>query len=96
VGRVYPPAAASRALDARVQLDCVADGAGRLESCAVASEEPAGSGFGAAALKLRTIYAMRPLLADGRSVAGGRVRVEVTFGYAELHRLGFVSPARND
>ena len=92
VGRVYPAAAGRKRLNGEAELDCTANGGGRLASCRVASETPGGYGFGAAALQLRSIYVMRPLLPDGRSVGGGHVRIRVSFRYAELRRLGLVRP----
>ena len=90
VARVYPAPALAARQGGLARLACVADAAGLLRDCYVAGEDPAGYGFGEAALRLQSIYAMRPMLPDGRSVTGGRLRIPIQFPYAELERLGFL------
>lgn len=76
--RAYPRAAQSRGREGRVVLDCVVDAAGLL-TCSVSNESPRGEGFGEAALELVPLFRMQPTLPDGRSVAGARVRLPMTF-----------------
>jgi protein TonB len=58
-------------------LDCVFSGAGALTDCAVASEQPAGLGFGRAALKAAPMFQADHLNTAGWPVAGYHVRVPV-------------------
>lgn len=60
-------------------LDCGVEAGGRLAGCRVASETPAGMGFGQAALKLAPSFAMKAWTSDGRPVDGARVRLPVRF-----------------
>jgi hypothetical protein len=52
---------------------------GGLAGCVVASEDLAGAGFGAAALKLAPIFRMRSAGRDGRPVQGAQVTVPIEF-----------------
>ena len=52
---------------------------GGLAGCVVASEDPPGVGFGAAALKLAPIFRMRSVGRDGRPVQGAQVTVPIEF-----------------
>ncbi|MET0336922.1 MAG: hypothetical protein ABW063_04085, partial [Caulobacter sp.] len=52
---------------------------GLLEQCKVASEEPAGLGFGAAALALSSAFEMQPKLENGKPIKGA-VRIPIVFG----------------
>jgi periplasmic protein TonB len=45
----------------------------------VASESPTGQAFGAAALRIATLYKMKPMLLDGNPVAFGRVALPINF-----------------
>ncbi len=53
----------------QARLHCIITLAGQLTGCAVTSEEPAGSGFGAAALNLAPLYRLTPETIDGTPVA---------------------------
>ena len=57
---VWPGTAYTAGLDGRVKLRCKIDVHGLAEWCEVASESPAGKGFGAAALELRPTFKLTP------------------------------------
>jgi TonB family protein len=61
------------------KINCVVSTRGLLEKCAVDSEEPAGHGFGAAALAMSSIFLMRPMTVAGLPVGGASVRVGINF-----------------
>ncbi|MEZ5972967.1 MAG: TonB family protein [Hyphomonadaceae bacterium] len=75
--RYYPRDAFMRGIAGEVVLDCDVDVDGRL-SCAVASETPAGQGFGDAALRIASAHVMRPAMLNGTPVRG-RYRMVVPF-----------------
>jgi protein TonB len=79
LARHYPRRALEQELSGRAQIACSVTAAGRLQSCVVVSETPAGRGFGDAALKLSRAFQMRPQTEDGRPVEGGRVNIPITF-----------------
>ena len=60
-------------------IRCRVTARGELTACRVASEDPPGAGFGAAALKLAPIFRMRALGRDGRPVQGAQVTVPIEF-----------------
>ena len=67
----YPAGAQVRSGSAK--LDCAIMASGYLGPCAVVSESPEGRGFGAAAMSLARIFAMRPIGPDGQPVAGKHI-----------------------
>jgi protein TonB len=77
--RHYPPAAAQAAVGGRVVLGCTADAYGGMTDCVVASETPAGLGFGQAALQLAPEFRLAPRMSDGSPVAGIKVRLPIVF-----------------
>lgn len=79
VDKAFPQAALDKGLGGKVVLSCGVLDTGRLESCAVKSETPPGEGFGEAALSLAPSFRMKPTTEDGKSVAGGRVRIPIAF-----------------
>jgi TonB family protein len=81
--RAYPTQAEWNAVAGRAVLDCVFTAAGRLADCSVASEEPAGGRFGAAALKLAP-YFRAVAVPAGASLEHRPISVPVTFE-ARLH-----------
>lgn len=60
-------------------LDCVAAEGGRLVGCKVAKEEPAGQGFGQAALSVVGFERIKPTDETGAAVAGRPVRTSFEF-----------------
>jgi protein TonB len=74
----YPAAAFERRIEGRVRLNCVIAGDGSL-TCSVGAEEPAGFGFGAAALQLSRSFRAAPLTNTGAASAGRRVRLPIQF-----------------
>jgi protein TonB len=75
--RFYPRRAFLTGVEGRVELACYVEIDGRLD-CDVASETPAGHGFGEAALALARAHVMRPALRDGEPVRA-RYRMIVPF-----------------
>jgi protein TonB len=57
---VYPKAAAEKRLEGRATLKCGVNADGFLKDCASIAEEPAGQGFGAAALAIAPKFQMSP------------------------------------
>ena len=63
----------------KVALDCVAGDGGKLVDCKVAKEDPAGQGFGAAALSVVGYERIKPKDDAGASVVGRPVRTYIQF-----------------
>src|SRR5690349_7592307 len=64
----YPVAAMRKGVGGKAVVRCTASTAGTLSGCRVEQEDPAGLGFGQAALMLAPSYLVRPPLVDGRPV----------------------------
>ncbi len=60
-------------------VECRVNVAGLLERCAVSSEQPAGVGFGGAALLLASAFRMKPGTRDGKPVPS-KVKIPINFG----------------
>lgn len=75
---IYPPHAWNHHLSGWATMNCAVDGDGRLKDCRIKSEDPAGQGFAAAALKLAPKYRVAPAH-PGETIAGGRIEVPVQF-----------------
>ena len=78
IADLYPQRALREGMGGRVQLDCTVQPSLSV-SCTIASESPAGEGFGRAALSASDSYRARPTLSDGTSAVGARARIAVAF-----------------
>ena len=75
----YPPEARAHGQSGEATIQCRVTAKGTLTGCKVLTEKPTGMGFGAAALALSPKFRMNPKDLNGQSVAGGTVRVPITF-----------------
>ena len=76
---VWPAEARARGVDGRAVISCEVSAEGTLRRCVVAAETPPGSGYGFAALALAPQFLMSPRTVNGAPVAGGTVRIPITF-----------------
>lgn len=76
----YPDAAKRAGVaTGRAVLLCDIAAGGRLSGCSTQSEEPAGLGFGDAALALSGGFLLRPWTVEGLPVVGGKVKVPIRY-----------------
>ncbi|HYD71488.1 MAG TPA: hypothetical protein VEF55_00010 [Candidatus Binatia bacterium] len=78
ISELYPSRALREGVGGRVELSCNVRSNQSL-SCSVASESPAGLGFGQAALNASNSYRASPALSDGSSSTGSQARIVVQF-----------------
>lgn len=78
ISELYPDRAGRDGVGGRVELDCSVRSDLGL-ACSVASESPAGLGFGRAALNASSSYRARGALSDGADAIGARTRIVVQF-----------------
>lgn len=78
ISDAYPQRALREGVGGRVVLDCVVQPSLDV-NCTVASETPAGEGFGRAALSAAGAYRASPTLSNGQSAVGARTRISVAF-----------------
>jgi TonB family protein len=81
---VWPSKAYQTRLDGRVRLRCEIDPHGLAEWCDVASESPAGQGFGAAALALRSTFKLAPAMGPDGAQASMKT-IDITFQAPHSH-----------
>jgi TonB family protein len=73
-GDFYPDRALARNKQGRVLVRCSVNAAGRLVSCGVLEEEPAGWGFGNASRRLaEQKFVVRPQTVNGQPTDGGTI-----------------------
>lgn len=77
--RAYPRRAATDGTSGRVVLNCRLTAGGEVTGCSVASETPAGEGFGRAALSLSRYFRLSPRTVDGQAIEGARVSIPLNF-----------------
>ncbi len=87
LSKYYPERAKTENMSGKVTIACMVTAEGLLTDCTTVTEQPAGYGFGAAALALSSFFLMKPKRIDGQPVAGGKIRVPVIFAPPE-DRLG--------
>jgi protein TonB len=78
IEELYPQRALRSGVGGRVVLDCQVQ-SNLSVSCSVASETPAGEGFGRAALSVSSSYRARATLSDGSSAVGSSTRIAINF-----------------
>jgi TonB family protein len=81
---LFPSGATSTGV---VVIQCEVTSDGHATGCVVLAENPAGQGFGAAALKIAPRFQMKPETLDGKPVGGGVFQVQIHFGYPGLFPL---------
>jgi hypothetical protein len=64
---------------ARVVMTCSVMADGKVDGCAVESEDPASLGYGAAALSLTNYFRLAVWTEEGLPTVGGRVRIPLRF-----------------
>ncbi|NEX94029.1 TonB family protein [Caulobacter sp. 17J65-9] len=79
----YPRPAMEAGLELTGAFECARTRDGRLENCALVSEQPAGHGYGPAALEVIKDMRVGPNAADGTPLAGRKARVPLTFRVPE-------------
>lgn len=75
---VYP-AAGRYSAGGLVLLSCLLRGQDRLGGCLILTEQPAGHGFGAAAVRASQLRGVRPVNPDDQPGPGERIHVEMRF-----------------
>jgi TonB family protein len=79
IARYYPQGAQMKNLGGRASITCQVTAEGTLSDCNVTEESPLGEGFGEAALKLGTLFRMRPMTRGGVPVDGGKIHIPIRF-----------------
>lgn len=79
MSKFYPGRARRMLQSGAVMLICHVVEQGYVDRCRVAAENPSDFGFGEAALKLSSLFQMRPMAVDGAPVAGAQVGIPIRF-----------------
>jgi TonB family protein len=79
IAAAYPKAAFAEKISGDVELNCTADTSGRLVDCRVTKEDPAGRGFGDAALALAAKERVKAKDSNGVAIVGQRFERTVSF-----------------
>ncbi len=90
MARYFPERAQRLERSGRATILCTVETDGRVSGCVVASEDPAGFGFGEAAIRLSKLFRMKPAMHDGVAVGGGQVRIPLIFSLPEDRPPRFV------
>ena len=77
--RVFPREAQRRGIEGVAVIQCVVDDKGNLRPCAVIGEDPAGQGFGSAALALSRLFGTTAQAPDGTPTVGRPIRIPIRF-----------------
>ena len=68
--RNYPAVASSQHVEGKAKFSCLVGVDGRLRDCVIVSETPPDFGFGAATLRITTLFQLKPTTTAGAPVAG--------------------------
>lgn len=79
LGRAYPALLSRLEIEGWAVISCDVADTGRLIGCKTVSEAPANMGFGPAAVSMAWRFKMKPQAIDGQPVAGGVVRIPISF-----------------
>jgi TonB family protein len=94
LSRYYPTGVTTTG---RAVITCSVLASGILADCSVISESPPNSGFGEAALKMTTLFQMKPAQRDGRPVGGATVTIPINFsGQGRSIEPRLASPVSQD
>lgn len=75
----YPVKASAEAVAGKAVIICRVSRVGKLNNCSIESEEPAGYGFGIAAVELSGLFRMKPAMVDGKPVSDAWIRIPLAF-----------------